>query len=649
MGDLDILSRLLLDSSGFQSGIDKAKGSGASLKSELTSAFSAVGLSGVASFLTIGGAIGTFVGFTEEATRKTMDYAAEVRNLSRDLGISAEEASKLIQVGDDFNVSSGAMTSALQMAVRNGFAPTIDNLRILSDQYRATNDPVERAAALTQIFGRNWTVLTPILEAGGDSLVKMANNAEAAGLVMSGKNVKAARELEIAMDDLNDKWNAFNYTIGGAVIPYAVETLNGLQSAIDMVSKAFIGLAINQNLLIPPTSEEAQKLKAAQEELKRLREEAERTMPSLVDLSRSEEDLGEATRNAKEEQERQESAMRQLQDAALSAGNDFASFAQSELEYIRSTEEHYARIRELTEELKTAKGSERDSILAAIEDEKGAIRDLEKEHHDKIGFMIADLIILKTTRDGDFSQDDLKAYLAFLESWGAMTHAEVEKIIADYERAEAARIRALSGVTPANQPDPVRQGRGGIEEKAGGGKLPLGDKWSVVGEKGWELISPEGEVIPHDESKRMIQENDELVYFAEGSYSPRPPSGAPGGISTGGSPWKPLPMPGNPKGGGGGGGGAAPNLSPSPTASGADAAAAAAASEAAAATSQAAAASSAARSAATSVARSADEMAAAAARTAEGLDTLIEETRGMRRDMYELQQITISEINKVMT
>jgi hypothetical protein len=75
---------------------------------------------------------------------------------------------------------------------------------------------------------------------------------------------------------------------------------------------------------------------------------------------------------------------------------------------------------------------------------------------------------------------------------------------ADY----AARVKAWRAKHPAGH--------------ASGGKL--GSGWSLVGEEGFELISPSGMVIPHRESERMMKNGMNATGFAEGSFAPRPPT-----------------------------------------------------------------------------------------------------------------------------
>ena len=161
--------------------------------------------------------------FAQQAIGDTLDYAKSVRELSTNIGISVEETSKIIQAADDYGIEIGQVSSALEMMTRRGIAPSIGKLASLADQFRSIQDPVKRAEAMTETFGRSWTTLTPLLEAGGDALRASADEAEKMGLVLSDKDVKAARELEIAADNLGDRVEALKIKIGTGLIPKLVE------------------------------------------------------------------------------------------------------------------------------------------------------------------------------------------------------------------------------------------------------------------------------------------------------------------------------------------------------------------------------------------------------------------------------------------
>ncbi len=167
----------------------------------------------------------------------TVDYARTVRDLSRNLNISTDETSRLIQVSDDYNISQETLTSSLQMAVKNGFEPTIENLADLADKYNAANGPVEKANLLVPILGKNWAALTPMLAAGGAALRENAA-ALSGSLILTQQQVDAAREYELALDGLKDSLTGVQIALGNAIIPTltkAAQTLGLLLTWNDKV------------------------------------------------------------------------------------------------------------------------------------------------------------------------------------------------------------------------------------------------------------------------------------------------------------------------------------------------------------------------------------------------------------------------------
>lgn len=190
-----------------------------------------------------GNAIGKVTDFVKDAVEGTMKYAAEVRDLSRAIGANAEEASSLIQVADDVNVSVGTLEAAFKAAIKNGIQPNISTLAKLSDEYNAIQDPIQRSQFAMQKFGRAGLEMGKLLEQGGDAIKAAAREAKNLGLTLDDKAVKAARDLEINMDNLGDKLEAFKTKVGNAVIPVlndAANTLDLITDGSNHMSDAFL-------------------------------------------------------------------------------------------------------------------------------------------------------------------------------------------------------------------------------------------------------------------------------------------------------------------------------------------------------------------------------------------------------------------------
>lgn len=193
----------------------------------------------------VGKGFGVVKDFVEDSIKETMQYTKAVRDLAQNLGITTEETSRIIQTADDFTVSQEAVTSALQMAVKKGMAPSIDTLAKMADEYNSIADPTERAARLTEVFGRNWTTLTPMLKEGGAAIREAAASQDDA-LIVTEKQSQATRDLEKNMDNLGDKVTALKLKIGNGLIPIlnkAADAFDTLTTGPQTLADAFVGTA----------------------------------------------------------------------------------------------------------------------------------------------------------------------------------------------------------------------------------------------------------------------------------------------------------------------------------------------------------------------------------------------------------------------
>jgi len=123
----------------------------------------------------------------------------------------------MIQVSDDFGISIEEVRTSLQLAAKNGFAPSIENLATLADRLKGMEDPTQRAAELSKIFGRNWAVLNPILAEGGDAIRENAAAIQE-NLILTEESVAKTREWELALDEWDDRVEAAKIGVGSFLV-----------------------------------------------------------------------------------------------------------------------------------------------------------------------------------------------------------------------------------------------------------------------------------------------------------------------------------------------------------------------------------------------------------------------------------------------
>jgi hypothetical protein len=188
----------------------------------------------------------------DETVGKTMEYNRAVLVLARNLGISTEETSRLIQASDDLGVSQDTVKTALQMLAKNGIAPNIANLAKLSDELLAIQDPAARAEAAAKKFGKQWAEFGPVILAGSEK-IKELTAAQSDGLVVTEDESAAAEELRKKIDELNDKKEALALTIGTELIPAVsdfVDILNGAQSTVEIYGKTIASAGVGNASMV---------------------------------------------------------------------------------------------------------------------------------------------------------------------------------------------------------------------------------------------------------------------------------------------------------------------------------------------------------------------------------------------------------------
>lgn len=175
--------------------------------------------------LAVGVAVAGVAAVYQKTVGAAISYNKAILDAAQSTGMGTEEFSRIVQVADDFGISMDEVTRALQLATKNGFAPSIEELARLADRVNKMERPTERAAELAKLLGRNWAVLDPLLQAGGDSIRSMGA-AVSEGLIATQKEVMATEKLRLQIDELNDSWQSLALTIGGTIAEYVNEQID---------------------------------------------------------------------------------------------------------------------------------------------------------------------------------------------------------------------------------------------------------------------------------------------------------------------------------------------------------------------------------------------------------------------------------------
>ena len=188
-------------------------------------------MSSVLGFATFSGAVLAAGKALKDTINDTVAYAEQVRQLSRTIGSTPEEASKLIQAADDVKVSFETMQTAMNIAIKKGLDPTIDGMGALADEYVAIQDPIDRSRFLLENFGRSGGEMAALMEIGADGIRELGDAAESTGLVLSQVDLDATRTYEKALDELSDTFEGMKIEVGLEIIPIVTTAIGDISVA----------------------------------------------------------------------------------------------------------------------------------------------------------------------------------------------------------------------------------------------------------------------------------------------------------------------------------------------------------------------------------------------------------------------------------
>lgn len=192
------------------------------------------------------------------------DLALQVDNFRRVAGGTAEEASRLVSAFDDVGVeasvaasgifqlekriaTSGDKLEAFGVAAVKGADGTTDmtaTLLSVSDAYRRTHDPAQRAALLTAAFGKQGKDLIPLLERSRSEIEELFRSADATGQILSDEDLQTARDYRETMDDLQDSFRGLQIAAGKALVPFLTDVANAISKALQLAGSIRSALRI---------------------------------------------------------------------------------------------------------------------------------------------------------------------------------------------------------------------------------------------------------------------------------------------------------------------------------------------------------------------------------------------------------------------
>ena len=236
-------------------GMGGAAGGAAGKLGGLTSVMGKAGPVGMAVAAGIA-AIGAVAGSSSD---KFQQLAEQMRQLSGRAAVGIEDMSRLTAVADDFNVPAEAMAQSLFMMnqrmdpavwreygiaaedAHGNLLPVPDLLANVLGGLTAIEDPQERLQVGTELLGRGYRNLTPMLGESADAYREMFGAVED-GQVITAEEAEKAEEMRVAQDALSDAFGELELAVGEVVAEFA-PFIHGLATIVGMVGEAAAAVA----------------------------------------------------------------------------------------------------------------------------------------------------------------------------------------------------------------------------------------------------------------------------------------------------------------------------------------------------------------------------------------------------------------------
>lgn len=274
--------------------------------------------------------------FAADAYNEFQDYAQAVRDLALASGQTAEEASRMIQVLDDFQISAQDVTAATRTMTREGLTPNMETLAQLSDQYLTITDAQERNEFVIKNLGRAGLQWVNMLNQGGDALRAMSAEVDK-NLVLNDEMIAKAEQERLAMDALSDAWQGFKVQVGAAV-GELILTVDNHQKVIERLKEqgVWVGRGVEYT-------------QAYKDELTKLNEEQKVQAETTQNVTAAIADEAEAAKAISEKYTNLISSIMDYQDATDKYNETNADIITSERELIQSKNELQAKYNSLTD------------------------------------------------------------------------------------------------------------------------------------------------------------------------------------------------------------------------------------------------------------------------------------------------------------
>lgn len=230
----NLTAKLVLDTSNYEQGIEKAKQKG---KEYADHTDKEVKTKSVLAWTAIITAVVALTKKIVDLGKATMDYADNIQDMADKWGITTRQLQEFEYWATLNGTTTEAMLNAmtrltnqaqvnasafkeLGISVKNENGELKDQKQLFLEVVNALNkveNQTLKNALQYDIFGRSGTEIAQVIEQGADNLQQLSDEAESLGIILSEKTIKSAGDFNDAMDKLRMQGrSAFAELIAGA-------------------------------------------------------------------------------------------------------------------------------------------------------------------------------------------------------------------------------------------------------------------------------------------------------------------------------------------------------------------------------------------------------------------------------------------------
>jgi hypothetical protein len=358
-------------------------------------------------------------------------YAESVRDFSLVTGTNAEEASRFIQVLDDYQLTVEDATQASRFLKEKGLVPNIDTLVQLSNQFKQIQDPAQRLEFIQENLGRGGAKWVNILNQEESALRDLAGSIDK-NLILSDEQIKKYEQQRLALDALSDKWQGFKVQIGSAVGNLILEN-----EAMTKANKIFVEqggiLTMNYHL---------------RDDYKKILAEVKAEMEAEAEATRVN---TEAMKQNEEANRAQEEVRKSLSEHLSSQIGLIGQIQSAEENYTKQSADLASQRAEAEAELATLRAQgyweQSEQIqdqLAKLDEIKTREAELAEERAKQSLQFISNILAEQLARDG-WTQSEFDAFAEQQLAWGLWSEEAVKASQAAWQEADkiAASINAI--------------------------------------------------------------------------------------------------------------------------------------------------------------------------------------------------------------